>query len=349
MRTHDPAEAAPATAETGTAPRPTLRGHVRMCRVDHWAKNVFVLPGIVLAISADQGPGLGQLVLQCVVGLLAVSLVASSNYVINEIKDAPFDLYHPVKRHRPVPSGEVSVPLAYVQWIGLGIVGLALGAAVTWPLAATLLGLWVMGCLYNLPPIRTKDRPYLDVLSEAINNPLRLLAGWYMVTAASVPPLSALVSYWMIGCYFMAIKRYAEYRDLRDGAGREVQYRKSFAYYTEERLLASIIFYASAATLFFGAFAVRYRIELVLAFPFLAFLMAVYLHLAFRPDSPTEHPEKLYRERPLMISVTLCAALMTVLLFVDLPFMHDLFSPTEEFGARVTQSSPPPPGTGAID
>ena len=31
-------------------------------------------------------------------------LIASCNYVINEILDSPSDLAHPVKRHRPIPS-----------------------------------------------------------------------------------------------------------------------------------------------------------------------------------------------------------------------------------------------------
>ena len=30
---------------------PTLRGHVQIMRVDHWTKNVFVLPGVVAAVS----------------------------------------------------------------------------------------------------------------------------------------------------------------------------------------------------------------------------------------------------------------------------------------------------------
>ena len=49
--------------------------------------------------------------------------------------------------------------------------------------ALTALLLWVMGCLYNFPPVRTKDVPYLDVLTESINNPLRMLLGWYAVTS----------------------------------------------------------------------------------------------------------------------------------------------------------------------
>jgi hypothetical protein len=45
------------------------------------------------------------------------------------------------------------------------------------------------------------------------------------------------------------------------------------------------VFYASAAMLFLGAFAMRYRLELVLSFPFTAVVMALYLTIAFRPDS----------------------------------------------------------------
>ena len=55
-----------------------------------------------------------------------------------------------------------------------------------------------MGCFYNIPPARTKDVPYLDVLTESINNPLRMLLGWYAVTSVLVPPVSLLVSYWPV-------------------------------------------------------------------------------------------------------------------------------------------------------
>ena len=43
-----------------------------------------------------------------------------------------------------------------------------------------------MGCVYNIPPVRSKDLPYVDVLSEAINNPIRMLAGWFIVTSVTV-------------------------------------------------------------------------------------------------------------------------------------------------------------------
>jgi decaprenyl-phosphate phosphoribosyltransferase len=294
-------------------------------RVDHWFKNVFVLPGIVVALSAQDSVAWGPLAGRVALGLVAVCLVASSNYVINEVLDAPSDLHHPEKRTRPVPSGLVDVRLAVVQWLVLMVAGVGLGALVGRWEAVALLGLWVAGCVYNIRPLRTKDLPYLDILTEAVNNPIRMLVGWFMVAAAPVPPLSLLVSYWMIGCYFMGLKRFAEYRDMVDDRDAHVRYRRSFAHYDDRRLLVSVMFYGSAAMLFFGAFVIRYRIELILAFPLIAVIMAIYLHLAFEPSSPVEHPEKLYRQTGLMVAVVACAALMLVLLFVDLPWLGDFF------------------------
>ena len=49
-------------------------------------------------------------------------------------------------------------------------------------LSSIRLALLVMGVLYNVRPFRTKDRIYLDVLSESINNPLRLMLGWAAVS-----------------------------------------------------------------------------------------------------------------------------------------------------------------------
>ncbi len=167
----------------------------------------------------------------------------------------------------------------------------------------------------------------MDVLSEAINNPIRMLAGWFIVTSVTVAPASLLLSYWMIGCYFMALKRFAEFRNIGD-ATRATAYRKSFRYFTGERLLVSVMFYASSAMLFFGAFCMRYRLEMILAFPAIALVMALYLHVAMKDDSAAQNPEKLYREPALMASVVGAALLLVLLLSVDLPIMQRVFTPT---------------------
>jgi decaprenyl-phosphate phosphoribosyltransferase len=307
--------------------RPSLKGHLQIMRADHWVKNVFVLPGILVALAASEQVDWPTLALRAALGLVAACLVASSNYVINEVLDAKYDRVHPIKKHRPVPSGAVNIPLAYVEWIALAVAGLAIAALVSWPLVITLGALWVMGCIYNIPPVRSKELPYLDVLSEAVNNPLRMLAGWFIVNPPGLAPASLLLSYWMVGCYFMAIKRLAEYRHIADPS-RAAAYRKSFAFYTERRLTVSIMFYGCAAMLFFGAFLMRYRLELLLSAPLVALVMAIYLDLAFKDDSAAQAPEKLHREPGLMAAVVACAIALTVLFFVELPWLHKLLTPT---------------------
>jgi decaprenyl-phosphate phosphoribosyltransferase len=315
------------TGTVSTIPRFTLKGHLQIARADHWIKNSFVLPGIVVALSIDGDARDHFSWITLLLGMAAVCLVSSSNYVINEVLDAPFDKTHPTKHTRPVPSGRVNIPLAYVEWLSLFAAGLVLSWQVSLPFTLTMVSLWIMGCVYNIPPFRTKDVPYLDVITESINSPLRMLAGWYMTGSAVIPTISLLLSYWMVGCYFMAIKRYAEYRQIASHS-RAAAYRKSFSFYTEQRLLISIIFYAAQAMLFFGVFVVRYRLELILLFPFIAAVMAIYLHISFESDSAVQAPEKLYKNRALMTSVGLTTTVGILLLFVRIPIIYQLFPPS---------------------
>ncbi len=314
--------------ESNLNQRGTFRDYLAIARFDHWTKNVLVLPGVIVSLSILRAPLDLSIVWRLIVGLLSVGCIASSNYVLNEILDAPFDRLHPIKYVRPVAAGRIKTPVAYAEWLLLLLIGLALAI----PLASkgflfTMVALWVMGCIYNIPPVRTKDVPYLDVLSESINNPLRMLAGWYIVTAANVPPASLLASYWMIGCYLMALKRFSEFRQIND-ENRAQAYRKSFSGYTERSLLVSVTFYASAAMLFLGAFVVRYRLELILSFPLIAYVMAVYYNLAFDANSAAQNPESLHRHKGLMISVGLCVLMIALTLFVDIPILGKLFTPT---------------------
>lgn len=300
-----------------------LRAHLSLLRLDHSVKQVFVIPGIVIAASVAGVNANTALAVRTAAGLLAAVLVASSNYVLNELLDAPFDRQHPTKHTRPAAARCVSVPLGYAQWLLCGALGFAVAWSVSMPLFFSVLSLWVMGCAYNVPPVRLKDLPYLDVLSESLNNPIRFCVGWYMVTAAVIPPASILVAYWMLGAYFMALKRFSEYRQI--GSQTAMRYRPSFAYYTEQKLLNSIVFYAATAMLFFGAFIMRYRLEMILAFPLIALLMAMYFNLAFARDSAAQHPEKLYREPRLMALLALCCTVLVLTCFVHLPWLQRLF------------------------
>jgi len=222
-----------------------LLAHLRIMRLDHSIKQVFIVPGIVLAISLDRSALSSGLLIRILIGLVASTLIACSNYVINEILDAPFDQLHPTKKNRPAASGLVHKGWGYAQWIAMMVAGLALASVLGRGFLLSAAALWVMGCIYNIPPIRSKDTPYIDVLSESVNNPLRFCLGWYSVVTVMLPPLSLLISYWMLGCYFMSLKRFSEYRQIANPA-LAASYRSSFAHYSEESLLNSATFYAAA-------------------------------------------------------------------------------------------------------
>ena len=305
---------------------PALNPYVAIARPDHWIKNIFVLPGVIIAYFFHPDLWQGHHLRGILAGVLAVCLVASSNYVLNEILDAARDRHHPVKKARPIASGEVNLRVAWLEWILLGAVGISLGWWLFPKLGYSCLGLWIMGTLYNIPPVRLKDLPYADVLSESVNNPLRMAAGWACSGLDSFPPLSILCAYWMFGAFLMATKRFAEYRAINDPA-RAARYRNSFAFYNDERLMVSILFYASLFAMFAAVFMARYRFELILATPLVALSMAYYLHLSYSPNSPAQYPERLYREPWLMVVVGLAFAACGALLFIDIPAFETLFAP----------------------
>lgn len=127
----------------------------------------------------------------------------------------------------------------------------------------------------------------------------------------------------MGGAFLMAVKRFAEYRSIGNPelAG---QYRRSFQFYTEQTLLTSAFFYALSCAFLLGVFLIKYRIEFLLSFPFLALLFAWYLAIGMRADSAAQSPEKLYREKPFVLYVAALTILITLLFFIDLPWLHAL-------------------------
>jgi decaprenyl-phosphate phosphoribosyltransferase len=313
---------------TTVAERPAridVWAYVQIARADHWFKNAFMILGMVLAVFYEPRVVAWASLVPLVVAVAATCLVASSNYVLNELLDGPNDRLHPEKRHRPVPSGRVRPALAYAEWLLLAAAGFALAWRLNPYFFASAVSLWVMGVAYNVPPLRTKEWPYLDVLSESVNNPIRLLLGWFALVTDLFPPVSLAISYWMVGAFFMAMKRYAEYRHIGNPAVAAA-YRRSFGYYTEDRLLISLFFYATASALFAGIFIVRYHLELILFAPFAAGLFAYYMKIGLQPDSPVQNPEKLYRQKGFLAYLVVCFLTFVILMFTSIPKMYGLFN-----------------------
>ena len=302
-----------------------LWAYVQIARIDHWFKNAFMLLGVILAVFYEPSVASWSSVVPLTIAVVATCLVASSNYVLNELLDGANDRLHPEKQYRPVPSGRVRPALAYAEWILLAAVGFSLALTLNVYFLASAVSLWVMGILYNVPPIRTKEWPYVDVLSESINNPIRLLLGWFALVTTRLPPVSLAISYWMVGAFFMAMKRYAEYRHIANPVVAGA-YRRSFKYYTEDRLLISLFFYATTCALFAGVFIVRYHVELILFAPLAAGLFAYYMKIGLQPDSPVQNPEKLYRQRGFFAYLVMCTVAFVVLMFTSIPPLYRLFN-----------------------
>lgn len=299
--------------------------YLSIARPDHWFKNVFMLLGVVLACFYRPELLRLETLGHVLWAVMATCLIASSNYVLNEILDAPTDRNHPVKRHRPIPSGRVRLSIAYAEWVLLGAAGLAMAYALNPLFLYSGLFLLVMGMIYNVPPVRSKDWPYVDVLSESVNNPIRLLLGWFAVTTAEFPPVSLLIAYWMIGAFFMAAKRFSEYRSIGNPVTAGA-YRESFRHYDERKLLISMFFYITTFALFLGVFIIRYHLELILIFPLIAGFVCYYLHVAFKENSAAQSPERLYREKGLMTYLVFCVIAFVALMFVHMPALYGLFN-----------------------
>jgi decaprenyl-phosphate phosphoribosyltransferase len=302
-----------------------MKRYASIARPDHWIKNIFMLPGTALALALYPELAAERTfashALSTLIAVISTCLVASANYTINEWLDAESDKFHPVKSARPAVSGELDGRLVYLQYALLAIAGLALAATISKMFVVFSVLLLVMGLIYNVEPIRSKDKAYIDVLSESINNPLRLLLGWSAIIDTALPPISVLVSYWMGGAYLMAIKRYAEFR-LIDDHELAARYRRSFADYDEKKLLISAVFYALNSAFFLGIFLVKYRFEFLISFPFFALLFSWYLGISMDARSLAISPERLHQERRFAVYVCILVAMLTALLFVDIPFLR---------------------------
>ncbi|MBC8986435.1 UbiA prenyltransferase family protein [Pedobacter sp. N36a] len=313
----------------------TLQDYIAIARPDNWVKNLFMVPGMLFALSVFHTPFEAALLFKIVIGIISICLVASANYVINEYLDAGFDQFHPLKKKRSSVVTTINPIIVYLEYGVLALIGLMLAYAVSLKFLSTAAVLLFMGVIYNVKPFRSKDRVFLDVLSESVNNPIRFAAGWFIFSPAlgvpdskwdldwinTFPPISIIIAYWMGGAFLMATKRFAEYR-LIGNAEIAGQYRRSFRHYTENSLLVSMFFYGITCAFFMGIFLIKDRIELLFSFPFFALLFSWYLRIGLLNDSPVQGSEKLYTRKWFMLYLVLFTTLLCILMFVDIPWLH---------------------------
>lgn len=290
--------------------------YIKICRPDHWLKNIFILFGHVVSITLVLDFQIEwRHVSLAILSLIPACLIASANYILNEILDAPFDAMHPTKKHRGIPAGKVKVSILW--WIKAGLIVSAFLLAwlfgFNWAYQAALALLLISGIVYNVKPLRLKDRAFMDVIAESFNNPIRLWLGYYALAAPNfVPPISIVLAWWFFGALLMTGKRYSEFRFIAD-AELSGRYRRSFQVYTEKSLILAMITYANLFCFCTGvAMAVYPRLnDLVFVFPLIVLAVVAYFQHAMKEETARLEPEQLL-QNPWVVVTTLATGGLTL-------------------------------------
>lgn len=178
-----------------------IKDILRLIRPKQWIKNMFVF---IPMFFAGELFDLHSLCL-CAVTFLAYSFMASSIYCYNDIVDADADRRHPVKCHRPVASGAVSVRLAYTLMVLMAVLSVAVVLLLPPEVMANVLAVVLFYYLLNLSYCsKLKQYAIVDVCIVAFGFVLRILAGGF---ACEVTPSNWLVIMTFLLTLFMSFAK----------------------------------------------------------------------------------------------------------------------------------------------
>ncbi|MEC9477332.1 MAG: UbiA prenyltransferase family protein [Planctomycetota bacterium] len=199
--------------------------YLKLLRLHHWVKNLFVLLPVPFALASGVPLDPTSLWL----GLFAFSLLNSGVYAFNDVVDRQHDLHHPVKKLRPVASGEITPRSALIVAVLLtGVALLLLGSGAVFSGAASIgLVYLALNIFYSW---WGRSIPVLDVLFLASFFFLRILLGCVLVAAE--PSVLLLVGGTSIALLLALGKRRSEIQ-LQIGE----QHRSSLDWYRTARML----------------------------------------------------------------------------------------------------------------
>jgi decaprenyl-phosphate phosphoribosyltransferase len=272
--------------------------YVASLRLGRWPRSMAIIVGFT-AVFLVNPAGIRSLLtidafLKIILAFFLTWMVSTANYIINEITDAPFDAFHPGKKHRPLVQNEISSKVLLIGFLLLVVVALATARVLyTQAFVLSLGALLLAGILYNVPPLRMKDIPYLDSTLESANNPIRFLIGWYVLTA-QFPPLSLLLSWWAFGNFLMVGKRVAEKKFLT--AAESSAYRLSLNRYSIRGLVTFMIVNGLLFLAMFVIFILRLHLKTFLyILPFILFYLIIFMTKSIQDRDAAEEPEKLLK------------------------------------------------------
>ena len=279
-------------------------------RPDQWHKNLIVFAALIFAVKLLDPAALAR----ATAAFLIFCAVSSVVYLINDVADRDQDRQHPVKRLRPIASGELSPGTALTFAAVLGAAALAIafwlrpafGVA-----AAAYLALFVVytGSLKHIV--------VLDVMTIAIGFVLRAVAGGLVI---DVHISNWLLVCTMLGALFLGLaKRRHEMTLLTEGAGGHRKILEEYDTYLLDQMIgvvaaatmvAYIIYCASPETrAYFGTE------WMVLTTPFPIYGLFRYLYLVHRKAGGGNPSDLLLNDRPLLACVLLWGLTSVVIIY----------------------------------
>jgi 4-hydroxybenzoate polyprenyltransferase len=279
--------------------------YLRLIRPKQWTKNGFVLAGVVFAHEALVVSSVAKALL----AFVAFCALSGAVYAANDVLDVEEDRKHPLKRLRPVASGEVSPRSAIVFATVLAAAGLGLGFAVQVGVGIAGLSYLILQAVYTTT---LKHMPILDVMSISAGFVIRAFAG---VAAVGRP-----ISPWLIVCtalltLFLGFsKRRHELATLGDGA---TTHRKNLREYSVPLLdeMMNIMISATIIAYVLYTFFEYENYYMMASIPFVVYGVFRYMLLVHRNGGG--NPDTLLlRDRPLQIALLLWLVVVGTVVYV---------------------------------
>ena len=165
--------------------------YIRLIRPSHWVKNMFVFMPLFFGHQLLNIPLLLNAMVMCV----SFSFIASAVYCLNDIIDVEADRRHPVKCKRPIASGDVSVPTAYLMMlilIAMSISVLFLSSVGVVSGICVIVAYLLMEIAYCL---KLKRYAIIDVCMLSLGFVLRIIAGGVVT--------DIVISHWLVMMTFL--------------------------------------------------------------------------------------------------------------------------------------------------
>jgi 4-hydroxybenzoate polyprenyltransferase len=279
---------------------------VKALRPKQWIKNGLVFLPFLFSVNVawdlDNLAPVPEMALRLVVVFLAFCALSGAVYLLNDLLDRKADRLHPVKRHRPIASGQITVPTAVLVTAALGAGGLAAMALVEPALGGIAVLYLVINSAYSLG---VKRVVLIDVLAVASGYVIRAAAGAVAIPVTPSPWLYATTA---AGALFIVLgRRYAEVRLAGDEAARQ---RSVLQQYAGPFIGQLLIITATAALVSYTLYTVEAgnlpgNHTMMLTIPFVAYGLFRYLYL-LNASQEAETPEALIARDVPLVAAILC-------------------------------------------